>query len=103
ASFDHRRELAREDLERLRLDLLEHAAETVFARSCLLGEAARQEPSRLQLLTRARDVRRADDAGRQAALRIYCVVCEFSHARPPTSWSSSSWRLSSPAPASPCT
>ena len=60
ACLDHGRQLASEDLERLRLDLLEHAAEAVLAGGRLLGEAAGQETSGLQLFTRAPDVRRAD-------------------------------------------
>ena len=50
AGLDHRRELAREDLERLRLHLLERAARPALAGGGALGQRLRQEPARLQLL-----------------------------------------------------
>ncbi len=52
AGRDHRRELTREDLQRLRLDLLERARRPARACGGALGERVRQEPAHLQLLAR---------------------------------------------------
>ena len=59
AGLDHRRQLAREDLQRLRLDLLERAAAALLAGGRLLAQLLRQKPARLQLLARVAEVGRA--------------------------------------------
>ena len=48
--LDHRRELPREDLERLRLDLLEGRPRAALAARGPLGQRARQQAARLKLL-----------------------------------------------------
>src|SRR2546430_10685900 len=45
ACLDHRRELAREDLERLGLDLLEGGASALFSACGQLFEALREQPA----------------------------------------------------------
>src|SRR5207253_8265672 len=52
ARLDHRRELAREDLERLRLDLLEDRADGLFTARRKLGEGLREQAAQAQLLAR---------------------------------------------------
>ena len=79
AGPDHRRELAREDLQRLRLHLLERAGGPALACGGALGQRLRQEPARLQLLAGSADVRRVDDARALEPLGVDCVVCECGH------------------------
>jgi hypothetical protein len=57
--LDHRRELAREDLEGLRLDLLDRQALALGGRVPSL-ELRREQPAETQLLAGRRQVRRAD-------------------------------------------
>ena len=79
AGLDHRRQLAREDLERLRLDLLELRAQPVLAGRRPLGERARQQAASLEQLGRRDRVRRVDDARALEPLGVDRLVCECSH------------------------
>ena len=79
AGLDHRRELAREDLKRLRLDLLERRARAALAARRALAQRLGQQPAGLKLLARRREVRGVDLAAELDALRIDCVICECGH------------------------
>ena len=79
AGLDHRRELAEEDLERLRLDLLERRPRAGLALRPALDEVLRQQPARPQLLLRRDDVGGVDLALELESLGVDCVVSECGH------------------------
>ena len=56
ARLDHRRELAREDLQRLRLDLLEDGADALLAARGQLLEELGEQAADAQLLARSVEV-----------------------------------------------
>ena len=78
--LDHRRELAREDLERLRLDLLEDRADALLARGGKLGEALREQAADAELLPCAVRVRRMDLARELEPMGVDRRVCVGRHA-----------------------
>src|SRR5438309_3146514 len=60
AGLDHGRELPREDLEGLRLDLLEDVSRTLVARGRQLVQGARQQASDTKLLPCSRQIGRME-------------------------------------------
>ena len=74
--LDHRRELAREDLQRLRLDLLERGARRLLAGRGQLVEPRREQAADAQLLARRRRIgcmhlaERLDADGVDRAVRV---------------------------------
>ena len=81
AGLDHRRELAREDLQRLRLDRLEDAADAVLAARGKLVQLAGEQPADPQLLARCGEVGCVDLARELEALGVDRGVGEGSHPR----------------------
>src|SRR6266511_3487810 len=79
--LDHRRELAREDLERLWLDLLEEVACALFPRGGELVELARQEAADAQLLPRPEEIGSVKLAGELKALGVDGGIGERSHSQ----------------------
>ena len=61
--LDHRRELTREDLERLGLDPLDHAAETAFGPVGVLDQLEREQAAGAQRLLGAREIARGHLTG----------------------------------------
>src|SRR4029079_14454106 len=79
ARLDHRRELAREDLQRLRLDLLEDGARALLAARRELFEELREEDANAQLLPRGAEIRCMDLARHLEYLRGDRAVGERPH------------------------
>ena len=67
AGLDHRRELPREDLQGLRLDLLEGVPGTVVARGGKLVQAVREQAADTQLLPRPGQIGRVELPGQLEA------------------------------------
>src|SRR5205814_6430399 len=74
--LDHRRELAREDLERLWLDLLEDRADGLLAARGQLHDRLREQAAQPQLLARAVRVGGVDLALRLETVRVDSRVGE---------------------------
>ena len=83
ACLDHRRELAREDLHRARLDLLERRAQPVLAARGQLAERVRQQAADAQLLARRLEVGGVDLADGLETVDADCAVGESGHYEPP--------------------
>ena len=81
AGLDHRRELAREDLQRLRLDRLEDAADAVVAARGQLLQVLREQAPDPQLLARGGEVGRVDLARELEALGVDRRIGECGHPR----------------------
>jgi len=79
ARLDHRRELAREDLHRARLDLLEGRAQAVLATRGKLAERVRQQAADAELLAGGLEVGRVDLADRLETFDADCGVSESGH------------------------
>ena len=80
ARVDHRRELAREDLERLRLDLLEDGGDALLACG-QLDEVLRQELAHAQLLAGSVAIRGVDVPAELDSLRVDRAVGVRRHTR----------------------
>ena len=79
--LDHRRELAGEDLQRLRLDLLEPAPRRLRRSPPARAATARSRPRGAELLAGRRRVGGVDLAAQPEALGVDCVVGECGHSR----------------------
>jgi hypothetical protein len=82
AGLDHRRELAREDLERLRLDLLEDGADALLTARGELFEALCEQAADTQLLPSRFGVGRVDLAAELQAFRIDGAISKGRHVQP---------------------
>src|SRR6478736_6439251 len=79
ARLDHRRELTREDLQRLRLDLLERRARALLAAGRQLFQHIGEQPTYAELLPRRLGVRCMKLAGVLDAVDIDRAVREGRH------------------------
>jgi len=80
--LDHRRELAGEDLQRLRLDLLEDVLGALFPGRRELVQAVRQQAADAELLAGPREIRRVELSGELEAGGVDRGIRESSHRCP---------------------